>query len=380
MNENGQEDVREKLNSIVSDMSQRYVMRDEELHGLALAALTGHHYLLLGPPGTAKTQMLEEFTGALGGELYSWLLSPFTTPDEVFGPVDIQSLKAGIHRRVTTHKLPEADVAYLDEIFKSSTAILYSMLKVLQERVYHNDGVAIQCPLLFSAASSNELPSKSQGLDALYDRFTLRYVVEDVPFGEPFTRVLTSRGTSSVGKRIEIADIKAVKAGIEKMPVLPEVYDAINTLGLMLAEQGIKASPRRWNQLLDVMAAESWLQGQVEVSADALTAASCILWTRPEERGRVNSSIAASIHPEVWEADQILSAATEAIDRLRGQGSLATQQEKMTLVQELHEMGSKLSGMKQSRKMETRTEKLSSWTAALEYELLQSIRAGAVQA
>src|SRR3954468_10462406 len=170
--------VRGKYAATRAELAAALIERDDEID-LALTALVAkEHLLLVGPPGCAKSLLLDGLMNWLaGGTKFSVLLTKFTTPEEVVGPVSLAALKEDRYLRVTAGRLPEADYAFVDECFKGSSAILNCLLKVLNERVYDaGDGVARRVPLKLCVGASNEWPSPDTGqeLAALFDRFTLR--------------------------------------------------------------------------------------------------------------------------------------------------------------------------------------------------------------
>lgn len=149
---------------------------------MLLSLLCGEHSLLLGPPGVAKSQLCSRITSliARNEKMFSRLLTKFTLPEELFGPLSIQDLKLDRHHRITKGYLPEARVAFLDEIFKANSAILNSMLTILNERKFDNGTARYDIPLLIAVAASNEYPANTGELQALYDRFLFRMWVDPV--------------------------------------------------------------------------------------------------------------------------------------------------------------------------------------------------------
>ena len=163
--------------------------RDELVDGALLALLAGQHLLLIGPPGTAKSMLARELCRRIDGQYFEWLLTKFTTPEEIFGPLSLVALEQGRYERVTELKLPEAEIAFLDEVFKANSAILNSLLTILNERRFHQGNVAAQVPLRTLVAASNELPDEDE-LAALYDRFLLRFVVGYIERDDRFRELL----------------------------------------------------------------------------------------------------------------------------------------------------------------------------------------------
>ena len=177
--------ARETLRTIRDELAQLFLERADVIDGALTALLSGHHVLLIGPPGSAKSMLADELCRRLDGATYfQWLLTKFTTPEELFGAVSLAALERDEYRRVTTAKLPEAHIAFLDEVFKASSSILNAILTLLNERRFHNGREVLSVPLIALFGASNELPEDDE-LQALYDRFLLRFVVgyidEDFP-------------------------------------------------------------------------------------------------------------------------------------------------------------------------------------------------------
>jgi MoxR-like ATPase len=146
---------------------------------VALCAVAGEHLLVVGPPGTAKSEAVRRVSRQLGGRYFEYLLGRFTEPNEVFGPIDLQRLREGVVEVQTAGMVPEADIAFLDEVFLGSTAILNTLLGILNERVFRRGSTLIQCPLRVCVGATNRLPD-DPALDAFADRFLARVFVDPV--------------------------------------------------------------------------------------------------------------------------------------------------------------------------------------------------------
>src|SRR6266513_3080757 len=147
--------VQSKFAACRRELSESLIERDDEIDLVLTALVAQEHVLLVGPPGCAKSLLLDSLMGWMHGKRFSVLLNRFTTPEEVLGPISVAGLKSDVYRRVTTGKLPEADLCFLDEIFKASSAILNVLLKLLNERTYEvGDGTTVQVPLKLAVAAS----------------------------------------------------------------------------------------------------------------------------------------------------------------------------------------------------------------------------------
>jgi MoxR-like ATPase len=158
----------------LEDLSDDFVARDEVVRVIGLATLCREHVLLIGPPGTAKTSLLDSFRRLLGVTYFGYLLTRFTEPAEIFGPLDVQEFQNESRYRVNTEgMLPEAHIAFLDEVFQGSSAILNTLLTLINERTFHNGAESRTVPLLTMLGSTNDIP-RDPVLAAFSDRFLLR--------------------------------------------------------------------------------------------------------------------------------------------------------------------------------------------------------------
>ncbi|HEY8516824.1 MAG TPA: AAA family ATPase [Candidatus Binatia bacterium] len=287
--------ARDKLAAIGRELGQIFVERNEVIEGALAALIARQHVLLLGPPGTAKSMLADELCRRIEGARYfQWLLTKFTTPDEVFGAVSLRALEQDEYRRVTTDKLPEAHVAFLDEVFKASSSILNALLTLLNERRFHNGRESVAVPLLTLFGAANELPEEDE-LSAIYDRFLVRFVVGYVVEDWRFLRMLRAPAPS-VGVRVTLDELALVQAAVDEVDVPDGVLRSIGDLRRALAEQQIVPSDRRFRQSISLLRALALLRGKSAVGDDELLFLEHVLWRDPAERATVKDVLRQLVH------------------------------------------------------------------------------------
>src|ERR1700722_13091889 len=162
-----------RLAELARNLEGRFLGKDEVIRLLLIATIAGEHAVLIGPPGTAKSALLRTFSRLLSAKYFEYLLTRFTEPNEIFGPVDIAAFREGRYQRRTEGMLPQAEIVFLDEVFKSNSAILNALLTLLNERTFTSCGQVLKCPILSCFGASNEIPT-DETLTAIFDRFLLR--------------------------------------------------------------------------------------------------------------------------------------------------------------------------------------------------------------
>lgn len=312
---------RESLRTIRDELQQTFLERTDLIDGALVALLAGQHVLVVGPPGTAKSMLADEICRRLtGAHYFQWLLTRFTTPEELFGAVSLSALERDDYRRITTHKLPEAHVAFLDEVFKASSSILNTILGVMNERRFHNGQTVATVPLLTLFAAANELPEDDELL-ALQDRFLLRFMVDYISEDFRFLKLLQPR-SAQAPTVISLASLEEGRREAAALPVPGDVLRTVMELRRALAQKNIIASDRRWMQAIGVMRAHAYLDGRASVAEGDVRFLEHVLWRDPAEREVVREAIREQLHGYEDEVRALLYQSRELRDyALREWGS-----------------------------------------------------------
>jgi MoxR-like ATPase len=250
------------LREAIQDAKRGLIERDALIEMIALAAVAGEHLLVIGPPGTAKSEAVRRVARATGGNYFEYLLGRFTEPSEIFGPVDLRKLKEGTVETDTMGMLPEAEIAFLDEVFQGSTAILNTLLGILNERVFRRGHTRINCPLRLCVGASNALP-EDESLAAFADRFLVRAFVD--PIADPLLEELLEGGWAlqqqDVSRIASIGDIDTLSQ-LARSADLSRVRPLLSRAVRILRASGIALSDRRVVKAQKLIAAAAVLAGR----------------------------------------------------------------------------------------------------------------------
>jgi len=298
----------ERLRQLRDALLTGLVERDLPVRLALIASLAGEHLLMVGPPGTAKSLIARRLHLAFAKSSYfERLLTRFTVPEEIFGPLSIKGLEEDRYERLTEKYLPTASIAFLDEIFKANSAILNSLLTLLNEREFDNGTRRDRTPLIAVIGASNELPDSDE-LDALFDRFLLRLHVGAVS-KESFPHLIGLRGqaTPEVTESLKLTDedVKEIQAVAETVHVPDDVVALLCALREWCGAESIKVSDRRWRKIVKLLQVSALTNGRETVSIwDCWLLQHC-LWNKAEDREKIYT----------WYASRV--GASEAMDLAR---------------------------------------------------------------
>jgi MoxR-like ATPase len=273
--------VSASFQELARQMGAQFLDKQEIIRLMTVSAIAGEHMVIVGPPGTAKSAMIDMFAKLIDARYFEYLLTRFTEPNELFGPVDISAFREGRYTRRLDHMLPTAEIVFLDEIFKSNSAILNSLLHVINERKFQNGPEVVSVPLISLYAASNEVPN-DDNLAAMFDRFLVRVLSDNLDsyhFHELMKkgvslelRKMTGRGDptqrvpSEIRPVISARELRAVQSNYDKFMQFPEEFlTKYKGLVFQIRSEGISVSDRRAVKLLKLFAASAVFDGRTRV-------------------------------------------------------------------------------------------------------------------
>ena len=252
-------------------LDRSFLDKQEIIRLMILSVIAGEHMVLVGPPGTAKSALIRVFSKLIDARYFEYLLTRFTEPNELFGPVDMAAFRQGEYKRRVEGMLPEAEIVFLDEVFKANSAILNSLLTLLNERRYVNGAHILQCPLLSVFGASNAVPN-DENLQALFDRFLLRVLSDNLDsyhFHNLVSRGIDielrsmSGGDGGLSPVIDSKQIHQVQQSYNRLMGFSEEFiTTYKGLIFQIRSEGISVSDRRVVKLTKLFAASALFDGR----------------------------------------------------------------------------------------------------------------------
>lgn len=281
--------MQNKITNIKNYLKTKYKERDEVIDALFVSVVARQHMLLIGPPGTAKSALVMDFAKSFTDMSYfQWLLTRYSTPEELFGPVSLAELEKGVYKRNVAGKMPEAQLSFLDEIFKSNSAILNALLTIINERLFYNNGAPLKTPLISVIGGSNEYPEEGEGLEALFDRFLIRFELEYIGEDANFFSMLKS-DTLYVPEPapLNLNELSQLQMFADMVNVPDEVLNTLVQIRSELRLEGIRPSDRRFRQSLSIIKAKASLDGRSSAQVQDLTILKHGLWETVDQKDKV---------------------------------------------------------------------------------------------
>lgn len=343
--------LHDRIKTLRDALSKGLYEKDEVVRLALLTAIAGESIFLLGEPGCAKSMIARRIVQAFKAEgdyaikYFETLLNEYTTPDEVFGNVSLKALNGELdeckgkeeYRRLTENMLPEADIAFLDEIWKAGSAILNTLLTIVNERKFHNGSKVVDVPLKTLFAASNELPAKNQGLEALYDRLVLRLMVSFIKDEENFFEMVEAPSSSKFElsddvKKLQItnAELLEWKEKIDEVTLSEGAKSVISAIRKELASRNeamdeadkragetFEVGDRRWKKIVHILKTSAFLNDRTEVDLMDCQLIEYCIWSTEKQQKQVRDIVEKCIKQNGVDCDSALDEINEQIENFK---------------------------------------------------------------
>lgn len=290
--------ARERIAKLEEALSARFLDRKHAIRATLGAWIAGGNVFVLGPPGTAKSAMLRAIAGAAGGHFFQTLCNKHQSPDEIFGSISLRAMQEhDVLKRRTEGFLPTADVVFLDEVFKGSSATLNTLLQAMNERTFLNGNEVVRLPTRMFVAASNELPHDDDGLRAFHDRFLVRLSVTSLKVSSLMDLIRRrARAVDFEIPKVSAADLDAIAAAALKVEITEDALEAIGKIVTQVREKGVEVSDRRVEKaVVDLLRVRCAMDGVWRMTSAHLSPLEDVLWNRPEERPHVTEAVRAHV-------------------------------------------------------------------------------------
>lgn len=341
--------TKERINNLIKALANGIYEREHTIRLCLLATLSGESVFLLGPPGIAKSLIAKRLIQAFDeATFFDYLMTSFSTPEEVFGPLSIKELKENSNYiRLTEGYLPTADIVFLDEIWKAGPSILNTLLTVVNERTFKNGQHVSPIPMRLLITASNELPEKNSGLEALYDRMLVRVYIDRIKEKKNFQAMLMGENKQTEvpssltisndefqNWQLEISNVVLTQQVFEKIYILKQQIEGINKPNedLSINTEQLYVSDRRWKKSIRLLKASAYFNGNSEISPlDLLVLKDCI-WDTPESRNTVQTIIETFATQHTFGQKEIQNNIDQILEKARSinQKMLATLSEQVS--------------------------------------------------
>ena len=301
--------------NFLSDVNDAFIDRAVEIEILGTALIAEENAVLVGPPGTGKSLLAETFAKALQEKYFSYLITRYTTPDEVLGHFSLKELKDNdAYVRQYQNKLPDVSIAFLDEVFKASSSLLNSLLTILNERkIDLGNGIRQKTPLRMVIGASNEYPFNDESLGALWDRWIFRKHVNGLDKPDQVIRLITDKDIGKIASQLDPQCVDALRQQRDQVD-LTDVLDDIAKLHQFLKAKGIYISPRRWGKVAKVIKSRSVMAGRQKAKVEDMRILSEVLWNKPEQRDDITGFLAELCSSDLLAVIKLHDACIEVLE------------------------------------------------------------------
>ena len=324
--------MKERINKILHALNENLFEREEIVQLALLTTIAGESIFLLGSPGVAKSLIARRIKEVFkDGNSFEYLMNRFSTPDEIFGPIAISKLKKDDkYERITEKYLPTADIVFLDEIWKAGPSIQNSLLTVINEKIYRNGQQEVKIPLKGLISASNELPAKGEGLEALWDRFIIRYLVKNISDPNKFNTFLSTENigfdvTIDEKDKISNTEYKKWLTSISKVKISDEALNVINVIRNYIRKHNEKkdtkkpiyVSDRRWKKIVKVLKTSAFLNDRKVIDLMDCFLIAHTIWDEVEQIGIVKEFVSDAVKNHGYSLKYNLSMFTNEINDLK---------------------------------------------------------------
>jgi MoxR-like ATPase len=324
--------MKERINKILHALNENLFEREEIVQLALLTTIAGESIFLLGLPGVAKSLIARRIKEIFkDGNSFEYLMNRFSTPDEIFGPIAISKLKKeDKYERITEKYLPTADIVFLDEIWKAGPSIQNSLLTVINEKIYRNGQQEVKIPLKGLISASNELPAKGEGLEALWDRFIIRYLVENISDPNKFNTFLSTENIGFDAKiddkhKITNAEYQKWQTSISKVKISDEALNVINVIRNYITKYNNKkdtkkliyVSDRRWKKIVKILKTSAFLNDRKVIDLMDCFLIAHTIWDEVEQIGVVKEFVSDAVKNHGYSLKYNLSMFTNEIKDLK---------------------------------------------------------------
>jgi len=302
-------ELKQRFKTILENLNKGIYEKEEVIALALLGAISGESIFLLGPPGVAKSLIARRLKNIFkDGKAFEYLMSRFSTPDEIFGPVSISKLKnEDKYIRLTENYLPNADIVFLDEIWKAGPSIQNTLLTVINEKLFRNGDKDEKIKMKSLISASNELPTQNEGLEALWDRFLIRYFVDGITENDNFFDMIagnTSIEDDTIDKELKITDEEYQKwqEKILKVKIPDEVKNVIKAIRFYLDEYNTKneneyiyISDRRWKKVVKILKTSAFMNNRDEINLMDIFLIVHLIWDNDKQIDKVKEMVAKAV-------------------------------------------------------------------------------------